>query len=192
MRGEREIDPDEAAIVVRIFRDYAAGVSPQTIAKQLNAEHLPGPSGRTWRPSTLHGHVTRGTGILNNELYIGRLIWNRLRYLNDPDTGRRVSRLNPPSQWVITEVPALRIVDDDLWRAAKARQQQIRDTVAAGGNTVRAHRPLYLFSGLIRCGVCGVPTPSTRDIGWRAAGGANVASARTTSRFGARNWSRAC
>ena len=32
-------------------------------------------------PSTIHGHAGRGTGILNNELYIGRLIWNRQRYI---------------------------------------------------------------------------------------------------------------
>ena len=62
--------------------------------------------------STIHGNAERGTGILNNELYIGRLVWNRLRYVKDPDTGKRVSRLNPPAQWVIQDVPELRIVDD--------------------------------------------------------------------------------
>jgi len=34
--------------------------------------------------------------LLNNELYIGRLVWNRLRYVKNPATGKRVSRLNPP------------------------------------------------------------------------------------------------
>ena len=63
----------------RIFEDYAVGVSPRAIAKTLNAEGMPGPSGRTWGPSTIHGNRQRGTGILNNELYIGRLVWNRLR-----------------------------------------------------------------------------------------------------------------
>ena len=89
--GERVIDADEAAVVVRIFHEYAEGTSPQAIAKRLNAERVPGPGGRTWGPSTLHGHARRGTGILNNELYIGRLVWNRQRYVKDPDTGRRVS-----------------------------------------------------------------------------------------------------
>lgn len=52
-------------------------------------------------------------GILNNELYVGRLVWKRLRYLKDPDTGKRVSRLNPESDRVIQDVPELRIVDQE-------------------------------------------------------------------------------
>jgi DNA invertase Pin-like site-specific DNA recombinase len=85
--GEREIDAEEAVTVVRIFREYAAGMSPQAIAKRLNAERVPGPGGRTWGPSTLHGHAARGTGLLNNELYVGRLVWNRQRYVKDPIRG---------------------------------------------------------------------------------------------------------
>ena len=44
---------------------------------------------RAWGPSTIAGNPARGTGILNNELYIGRLVWNRLRYVKDPSTGKR-------------------------------------------------------------------------------------------------------
>jgi len=40
-------------------------------------------SGVAWGPSTIHGNADRGTGILNNELYVGRLIWNRLRFIKD-------------------------------------------------------------------------------------------------------------
>jgi hypothetical protein len=46
---------------------------------------------------------SRGTGILNNELYIGRLVWNRLRYVKDPETGKRVSRPNPPDQLIVQQ-----------------------------------------------------------------------------------------
>jgi len=94
-RGERKINEFEAGIVKRIFNAYAKGQSPRAIAKELNAEKVPGPSGKGWGPSTIHGNRKRGTGILNNELYIGRLVWNRLTYVKDPDTGKRVSRLNP-------------------------------------------------------------------------------------------------
>jgi len=37
-------------------------------------------------------------GRLNNELYIGKLVWNRQRFIKDLDTGKRVSRLNPESE----------------------------------------------------------------------------------------------
>jgi len=112
--GEREIDFPEAAVVVRIFEDFVAGVSPKAIVKQLNAGRVPGPGGNTSGPSTIHGQAGRGTGILNNELYIGRLIWNRQRYIKDPETGRRVSRRNPSEAWVVTPVPELRIISETL------------------------------------------------------------------------------
>jgi hypothetical protein len=155
--GEREVVSAEAEVVLRIFRDYSAGRSPKAIARQLNAEGCPGQGGAPWNPSTIHGNPARGTGILNNELYIGRLVWNRLRYIKDPDTGRRVSRPNPPSDWVTTDVPQLRIVDDELWSQVKARQVEMRRVTSNGDPTRfnQARRPKYLFSGLTKCAQCG-------------------------------------
>lgn len=153
--GEREIEPGEAAIVDRIFREYVAGIAPKAIAKRLNHEGIAGPFGGTWSPSTIHGNSRRGTGILNNELYIGRLIWNRLRYVKNPDTGKRISRLNPNAEWITKEIPFLRIVSDKLWNAAKDRQSVTRRTITRAGNIGFARRPQYLFSGLSKCGICG-------------------------------------
>jgi site-specific DNA recombinase len=59
--GERDIDPAQATVVQRIFRDYIAGISPKEIAKRLNHEGVRGPSGAAWSPSTIHGNATRGT-----------------------------------------------------------------------------------------------------------------------------------
>ena len=151
-RGERQIDLNEAAIVGRIFLEFAAGISPKAIAKRLNAEGLAGPRGAAWSPSTIHGHAGRGTGILNNELYIGRLVWNRQRFVKDPATGKRVARPNPSSDWITKDVQELRIVDEDCWTAVKARQEVTRHIMKTG--IVRARRPKYLFSGLTKCGVC--------------------------------------
>lgn len=98
------------------------GVSPMKIASALNAEGINGPTGKGWGASTVHGNRERGTGILNNQLYEGVQVWNRLTYMKNPDTGKRVSRLNPEEDWVITQVPDLRIVDQVLWDAVRARQ----------------------------------------------------------------------
>ena len=164
IRGERTINLVEAEVIRRIFRDYANGISPLAIAKRLNADGVPGPYGKLWGNTTLRGHTKRGTGILNNELYVGRLVWNRQRYLKNPQTGRRVSRLNPESEWITTEVPELRILDDELWQAVKARQtaHQIdyvrsmeRGNVGAKLQTKR--RPKSLLSGLLVCGTCNGP-----------------------------------
>ena len=154
IRGDRVIDKAEAAVITRIFRDYGNGISPKKIAAMLNAERVPGPSGKGWGASTLHGNRERGTGILNNELYIGRQIWNRLTYVKDPDTGKKVSRLNPETDWVITEVPDLRIIDQTFWDAARARQgaMKTKDTKVPIWDR---RRPRTLFSGLMTCGACG-------------------------------------
>jgi site-specific DNA recombinase len=98
--GERDIEPAEAAIVERIFREFVAGVAPKSVARRLNQDRIAGPFGGSWSPSTIHGNAKRGTGILNNELYVGRMTWNRLRYVKNPDTGKRISRLNPKAEWI--------------------------------------------------------------------------------------------
>ena len=156
-RGHRKINAAEAAVVRRIFKDYIGGQSSRSIAMALNSEGIPGPQGKEWGPSTIHGNPERGTGVLNNELYIGKLVWNRLRYLKDPDTGRRVSRPNPESDWVIQDVPDLRVIEQDVWEAAKARQASLafgeRESTANPMNPRR--RPKHLFAGLIKCGCCG-------------------------------------
>lgn len=154
VRSDRVINAEEAAVVRRIFEDYAKGISPKKIAEQLNVEGIPGPQGGQWGASTIHGNRERGTGILNNELYIGRQIWNRLRYVKDPGTGKRVSRLNPSSDWVITEVPGLRIIDDSLWEKVRTRQGALKSK-ETGVPVWDRRRPRTLFSGLMECGCCG-------------------------------------
>jgi hypothetical protein len=156
--GERHINQTEAAIVRRIFRDFAAGKSPRAIAKELNAEGIPGPGGRDWRDTTIRGQAERGTGILNNAIYVGQLEWNRCSYIKNPKTGRRVARPNPRERWEIVEVPDLRIVDDDVWNRVKARQQELAHEIGRteGGQALnRAHRRRFLLSGLLKCGACG-------------------------------------
>jgi site-specific DNA recombinase len=109
-RGGRTINAGEAAIVRRIFTEFAAGRSPKAIARRLSDDGIPGPRGILWRDTAIRGHRQRGTGILNNELYIGRLVWNRLRYVKDPASGRRVSRLAAPAPSAVRLHP--RLADD--------------------------------------------------------------------------------
>lgn len=162
--GERDIDVDKAAIVARIFREYDIGHSARTIAAALNADGIPTESGKgsgIWGASTISGNWKRGTGILNNELYIGKLVWNRQTFIKDPDTQRRQAWLNPTENWVVEDVPDLRIIDDALWDRVKARQTALRHDMNPGGvqaghtRPENARRPSYLFSGLLKCGCCG-------------------------------------
>ncbi len=158
-RGGRVINPGEARVVRRIFEAFAAGQSPKAIARQLNKDGVPGPRGALWRDTTIRGHRRRGTGVLNNELYVGRLVWNRQRFIKDPRTGRRVSRHNPQEAWVVEDVPDLRIIDEALWERVKARQAAIDASPkvqALKGTRFWEHRrPIYLLTGLVQCACCG-------------------------------------
>ena len=106
--------------------------------------------------TTIRGSAKRGNGLLNNELYIGKLVWNRQRFIKEPNTGKRVSRLNPREQWVVQDVPSLRIVDHETWEGVKGRQAEM--AAAFPGSSKEfwdRRRPKHLFSGLIVCAACG-------------------------------------
>jgi len=157
-RGRRSINEAEAAVVRRIFALFAGGASPIAIAKRLNAEAVPGPEGRAWRDTTIRGHAGRGTGLLRNELYIGRLVWNRMRFIKDPATGKRVSRPNPRAEWISEAVPELRIIDQETWERAAERLGAIR--AASGADTLppgfwARRRARHVLTGKVFCGGCG-------------------------------------
>lgn len=97
-RGERVINQAEAATVRKIFQLFANGV-PTRNCPPAQRRSRPRPDGRPWLDTTIRGQKERGTGILNNELYAGELVWNRCSYVKNPSTVRRLARPNPPEQW---------------------------------------------------------------------------------------------
>jgi site-specific DNA recombinase len=167
-----EVHAEHAAVLLRIFELYASGKTPRQIAQVLNAERIPSP-GATWRrsdegengkrrdgkwvASAIHGDVTRGTGILNNPRYVGRVIWGRTRWQHSAaDSSVRLSR--PSTQQVIEHIDKrLRIVPDDLWQRVKARQKAVHVASESVRNALRSHRgrpTRNLLSGLLRCEAC--------------------------------------
>ncbi|WP_431305748.1 recombinase family protein [Sediminicoccus sp. BL-A-41-H5] len=160
-RGLREIDPAQAAVVIRIFESFAAGEGPTSIAAALNREGTADPRGGIWQVGTIRGQALRDTGILRNRLYIGELVWNQRRWVKDPGTGQRVARANS-KDFVVTEtVPELRIVEQGLWDKVQARLAKQRAAVEESddGQTRRRFweqkRPLHLLTGRVFCGGCG-------------------------------------
>ena len=172
-RGLREIDPDQADVIRRIFTAYADGQSSRQIADDLNREGVAPPSGKFWRANTISGGEKRGDGILRNRLYRGELVIGRTSKLVDPRTRKVRIRANPPSSWVVNPVPHLRIIDEDLWQ--RVEQQRAR---MAQMPMQQAVRPRRLLSGLLRCGICGGNYIVVRGTRWgcssRREGGESV------------------
>jgi site-specific DNA recombinase len=150
-RGRLVVVESEAEIVRRIFTEWIAGRTARDIAHDLNRDGVAPPrGGKAWNASTIYGNGKRGCGIIRNELYDGRLVWNRLRMVKDPETGRRVSRVNAADQRQTTSVPDLAIVAPEIFAVAQARLAE-RAAIAP----TYQRRPRHILSGLLRCDSCG-------------------------------------
>ena len=153
----REIDPEQARWVLWIFEQYAAGHPPRTIANKLNEQKVPSSRGSTWSFSAIYGDYKRGIGILCNRMYSGEYVWNRSQWIKDPSTGRRKRIERPESEWIINQMPELRIIPPELWAAVQRRQLATRNksrTAIASGKGAGGRGPKYLFSSLLKCGNC--------------------------------------
>lgn len=69
-----------------------------------------------------------------------------------------MARVNPPGTEIAVDVPHLRIVNQGLWEAVKARQAEVSRPLSDPHSTVplnELHRPRFLLSGLLICAICG-------------------------------------
>jgi site-specific DNA recombinase len=151
VRGDREIVETEAEVVRRIFRDTIAGLAAREIAAALNREGTPAPRGGTWNASTINGSKKRGNGILRQHLYAGRLVWNRQHFVKNPDTGKRITRVNATGELHLANVPELRIVEEADWQ----RVQELMAGKSSSTAEPKKRKSPHLFTGLMKCGCCG-------------------------------------
>jgi site-specific DNA recombinase len=150
----RVINEPEAEVVRQIFTLAAAGCGLRTIAHQLNAAGTLAPRPRRigrprgWAPSSLRAVLHRD--------YRGRIVWNRRKKRDE--WGRVQVTARDPSEWVEVEDARLRIVAEDLWRAAHERLAGTRAAYLRGTGGHLRSRPSngreshYLLTGLALCG----------------------------------------
>lgn len=158
--ARKEINPEEARWVVQIYEWYSDGLSPRKIAAELNRLGVlapRAPRSSSWSMSTIYGDRKRtGIGILNNPLYIGKYAWNRSRWERDPDTGKYKRFERPESEWVIKDMPELRIISDELWNKVQTRrkEQSLERKTELGLKVQTGRGPKYILSSLLKC-TCG-------------------------------------
>jgi site-specific DNA recombinase len=141
----------EAATVRRIFELSAGGVSQRKIARLLNAEGI-APA----QPYRGQRHPSWSTAalsvMLRNERYAGQIVWNRTKKVRHPETGKRLQRLRPESEWLRQERDDLRIVDRELFDRVQRRLAHMR---SAEARHLCCRTANYLLSGLLVCAQCG-------------------------------------
>jgi site-specific DNA recombinase len=147
---EREIDPDEAKIVLRIFEEYASGKPAHDIAADLMREKVVAPGGGIeWSGGAIGA-------MLHNQIYIGKLVWNAASSIKNPDTGRRIFRRTRAEDVITVDVPHMRIFPQDLWDRVHAVLAERRDAKGRHGPRVYKYANKdQLLVGLLTCGVCG-------------------------------------
>ena len=132
-------DPATAPVVRAIFTWYAAGWGRRRIAAALNRQGHRTSTGRVWTLKTVGD-------VLGRPAYVGDLVHGRTRQWRDAEGHTHRARTEP---LVIPDaVPAL--IPRALWDEVQARR---RLQHAPDGHAAGAAR--YLYSGLLRCGVCG-------------------------------------
>lgn len=154
--GERTINEDQAKIIRRIFTEYVDGKPARHIARDLSREGIPTPSGgANWNHQTFLGGTVGSRGMIGNQLYIGKVVWNANRTVHNPDTGKRTQRRGNPDDLITTDVPHLRIIDQALWDRAHGLCDERAVTFGVAKRPQRRGNKPHLLSGLLACGVCG-------------------------------------
>lgn len=165
VNGIREIDEIKAAVVRRIYSEYAAGHSIPEIVEGLNRDDIPSAAGGLWKRTALAGSLKKREGVLLNEAYLGNLVYNRRRVARDPVTNKKRFVPVPEEDWLRKHVPELRIIDDALWEKVQAlhrRRRAERVVKTAARKKAKAPRLLdchnqHALTGWVRCAWCGGP-----------------------------------
>src|SRR5574341_1736769 len=155
-------DPEQAELVRSIYEWYADGTGMAGIAARLNNKRVPSPR-QAQRHRARHNGIGAGWDlstvrvILSNEIYRGRLVWNRSKWVREPGSRRRRRVARPESEWVVLNRPDLRIIDDELWRQVEDRRARVRACYNSPSRfgKARAEYGSYLLSGLLVCAECG-------------------------------------
>jgi DNA invertase Pin-like site-specific DNA recombinase len=163
VNGIREIDESQAAIVLRVYQEYAAGRSLPQIIEGLNRDNIPAPAGGLWKRTALAGSPKKREGVLLNEAYTGNLVYNRTRVVRDPVTNKKRFVPNPEENWTRTHVPELRIIDDALWEKVQALHSRRRTERAINGTARKKSKSprildthnQHALTGWVKCGWCG-------------------------------------
>ncbi len=153
---ERRINPEEAAVVKRIYEMYASGFGAKRIAHRLNEERAPSPVSRRAARGWCAGSVKE---VLRRPLYRGEIIWGK--QIKRDGFGMRKPHPRDERDWIRLPAPGLRIIDPDLAarvdrRAAAMRAAYLRNNDGTlWGRPINATVSKYLLMGFARCAVCG-------------------------------------
>ena len=161
--GKPEIVPEEAETIKRIFKRYLEGAGLTDIGKELEADEIKAPGGKTaWSPQMVRN-------ILANEKYCGDALLQKT-YITDC-ISKKVKKNNgeKPMYYVENNHPAIipkeifRRVQEELVRRVSKRRVAQKNVKTEQGR----YSAKYALTELMVCGECGTPY---RRVTWTVGG----------------------
>ena len=149
--GEPEIDPEQATIVSRIFFAFLSGDTPEQIAKSLEADHIPSPTGKpTWSKTTIRN-------MLQNEKYAGDVLLQKTYTADFLEKKVKKNRGEVKQYYITDNHPAIiprdifQEVQLEIARRSSKRKVSCRRTKSGRGK----YTSKYALSERTVCGECG-------------------------------------
>ena len=146
-KGQLIIEPDEAVVVKRIYREYLEGASLQQIGRGLEADSiLTGAGKKKWRPESLQK-------ILKNEKYIGDALLQKTYTVDFLEKKRVPNNGIVPQYYVENSHEA--IIPRDLYM--QVQEEMIRRANLHSGQErkKRVYSSKYALSSIVYCSKCG-------------------------------------
>lgn len=139
----KKLEPnDKAFLVQKIFDMYLDGDSTRTIAVKLNKE------GHRTRKGAIFT-ATATNRILKNDKYIGIQTYGKTEWWKTP-TGQQRAKKRVQEDWIVYVDAHEAIIDKDLF--AKVQTLIVDNCLVP----TKARKRSHTFTGLIRCGKCGM------------------------------------
>lgn len=145
--GNLVINEEQAKIVRRIFSEFMDGVNPETMAKKLNEEKVPGCMGEAkWTASTIWG-------MLSNEKYMGDSILQKT-YTADYLTKRTEKNIGQVTQYYV-ENDHEAIIDVKFWKMVQLEIERRKEFKQEHGiKSIGRNTQEQPFSNKVICGHC--------------------------------------
>ena len=145
--GNLIIDPEQAEVVKRIYREYLEGYSMDRIAKGLEADGILTGAGKTkWWTSTINK-------ILRNEKYIGDALLQKT-YTTDFLNKTRVKNNGIVPQYYV-EGNHEAIIPKDIFLRVQEELVRRRVVKTSANGKKRSYSCNHCFAQIVICGECG-------------------------------------
>lgn len=146
-KGQLIIEPDEAEVVKRIYREYLEGASLQQIGRGLEADGiLTGAGKKKWRAETLQK-------ILKNEKYIGDALLQKTYTVDFLEKKRVPNNGLVPQYYVENSHEA--IIPRDLYMQVQEEMVRRANLRSGQNKKKRVYSSKYALSSIVYCSKCG-------------------------------------